>query len=92
MKYDDGEEGTLHLAVERVRLLMHAGETFTPATPAELEASAKGLLSSANAKAALSPRTRKQCTSPAKVQAAAEGEECIACARMCQDAIVTLIV
>lgn len=74
IKYDDGEEGILHLAVERVRLLMHAGEAFTPASPAELEALAKGLLSSANAKAALSPRTRKQCTSPGKAQAAAEGK------------------
>ena len=74
VKYDDGEEGVLHLAVERVRLLMHAGETFTPAGPAELDTMARGLLSSANAKAALSPRTRKQCTSPAKLQAAAQGQ------------------
>lgn len=72
--YYDGEEGVLHLAVERVRLLMHAGENFVPASPAELEVMARGLLSSANAKAALSPRTRKQCTSPAKLQAVAQGQ------------------
>jgi len=47
---------------------MHAGETFEPAKPAELEMLAKGLLTAANAKSATSPRTRKQCLSPSQEQ------------------------
>ncbi len=68
VEYDDGDRGDLHLAVERVRLLMHAGETFEPAKPAELEMLAKGLLTAANDKSATSPRTRKQCLSPSQEQ------------------------
>ena len=47
---------------------MHAGETFEPAKPAELEMLAKGLLTAANDKSATSPRTRKQCLSPSQEQ------------------------
>ena len=45
---------------------MHAGETFEPAKPAQLEAIAKSLLTAANDKSATSPRTRKQCLSPSQ--------------------------
>lgn len=72
--YDDGEKGELHIAVERVRLLMHAGETFEPAKPAQLEAIAKSLLTAANDKSATSPRTRKQCLSPSQ-QKQMEGQQ-----------------
>ncbi|KAL0040242.1 hypothetical protein WJX77_001213 [Trebouxia sp. C0004] len=75
VEYDDGDRGDLHLAVERVRLLMHAGETFEPAKPAELEMLAKGLLTAANDKSAASPRTRKQCLSPSQEQQLKEAEE-----------------
>ena len=68
VEYDDGDKGELHLAVERVRLLMHAGETFEPAKPSDLETLARGLLTNANNKSALSPRTRKQCLSPGQEQ------------------------
>ncbi|DBA66045.1 TPA: hypothetical protein ACH3X2_003050 [Trebouxia sp. C0005] len=74
VEYDDGDRGDLHLAVERVRLLMHAGETFEPANPAELETLAKGLLTAANDKSATSPRTRKQCLSPSQEQQLKEAE------------------
>lgn len=58
VEYDDGDKDEMHLAMERVRLLMHAGEIFTPAKAADLEAVAKGLLTAANNKSAQSPRTR----------------------------------
>ncbi|KAL0042492.1 hypothetical protein WJX79_001550 [Trebouxia sp. C0005] len=74
VEYDDGDRGDLHLAVERVRLLMHAGEIFGPAKPAELETLAKGLLTAANDKSATSPRTRKQCLSPSQEQQLKEAE------------------
>ncbi len=72
--YDDGDKDELHLAVERVRLLMHAGEAFEPAKPAELEGMAMGLLTAANAKSVVSPRTRKQCLSPGQ-EKQLEGEQ-----------------
>ena len=54
----------MHLAMERVRLLIHAGEVFSPPKPADLEAVARGLLTAANNKTALSPRTRGRALSP----------------------------
>ena len=68
VEYDDGDKDEMHLAVERVRLLMHAGETIEAAKPAELEALASTLLAAANSKSALSPRTRKQCLTPGQEQ------------------------
>ena len=56
----------MHLAMERVRLLMHAGEVFTPPKPADLEAMAGGLLTASNNKTALSPRTRGRALSPSQ--------------------------
>lgn len=64
--YDDGDKDELHLAMERVRLLMHAGETFVPPQAADLELVAKGLLTAANNRSALSPRTRARSLSPSQ--------------------------
>lgn len=64
--YDDGDKDELLLAMERVRLLMHAGETFVQPQAADLEAVAKGLLNAANSKSALSPRTRARALSPSQ--------------------------
>ena len=64
--YDDGDKDELHLAMERVRLLMHAGETFVQPQAADLEVVAKGLLTAANSKSALSPRTRARALSPSQ--------------------------
>lgn len=64
--YDDGDRDELHLAMERVRLLMHAGETFVQPQAADLEVVANGLLTAANNKSALSPRTRARALSPSQ--------------------------
>lgn len=77
MDYDDGDKDELHLAMERVRLLMHAGETFVRPQAADLEVVAKGLLTAANEKSALSPRTRARALSPSEersVQGQSEAE------------------
>ena len=66
--YDDGDKDELHLAMERVRLLMHAGETFVQPQAADLEVVAKGLLTAANNKSALSPKTRARSLSPSQEQ------------------------